>query len=736
MKRFHPKPFSSVDHWVSALMSLPEGNFFELLRSIFGNIKTPFNKQKLMEDLIALLSRNEIKKTITAYINGQDHKLIAALALLNKPAMKDLEDFFSGELSGAELHALLINLEERLILYRFRDDEKTLRLALNPVLEQVLSPFTADTRPVFPGAQAGRRSPAGQATAYISDDRIMVAFFAFIIHEEELFRTDAETTLSGSALPEIRKKVLDYGKKNFPSLDFELAIRTLIQLGLFRLEGRCLVLNREKTEGFSSLSPIERQEYWTAGVYLCMVESVPETGNDGNSLWDQPFRLSGLRMRTLASFIHNYMRLIDNSRKYPEITLMRLWKLLEMETGGIGLIWEVFLQAMEKTGILERRENFWLLPLDNQEKDGTSQPGIVMDSAFSFFLYPEISFADAMTLGTFCYIKEISGTLVRFELSRHSAVRGFDLGMEAAAMLNSLNRVSGNRIDESLGWTLKEWENRYKSVSLYQGTILTLAEEHRYLADAGPVSCIIEKTLAPGVYLLSSDERSDAISTLRRAGVDIIAQPPTGLTSSKAWQGGYSHGHNKSYFPRLESPFDIEHLKVSSDSSAVIPPAEIPSAEISSVEISSMEASSIKEKFRGILEKKSLSKQEKEGLLARIERRIVLTEAQLEGTSLRYEKLEAKGLDYAGKSVIARQAIETGSLLEVTWPVKGGDLNCVLGIPQTLEKKEGDSILVLNTQGNVTRIPENANYIPGNTIRIPLGKISLLRRIKQSIFEE
>ena len=731
MKGFHSKPFNSVEHWVSALMSLPEGNFFELLRSVFGNIKTPFNKQKLIEDLIALLSRNEIRKIIASYIDEKDHKLIAALALLNKPALKDMEDFFSGELSGAELHALLINLEERLILYRFRDDEKILRLALNPLLEPVLSPFIADTRPVFPDAQVENRLPAGITAAFIRDHRTMAALLTFIFHEEEFFRTDAETVPSGNPLPEIRKKVLDYGKKNFPSLDFELVVRTLIQLGLFRIEGRSLILNLEKTEEFSNLSSNERQEYWAAGVYLCLFEPVPNSNSDGNSLWDQPFRLAGYRLRSLASFIHSYRRLVEDGKKYPEITLMRLWKLLEMDTGGSEFVWETFLSAMEKAGLLEKREKFWQVLSDNKEKNDTGQPGIAMDSVFSFVLYPEISFADTMTLGAFCSVKEISGTLVRFELSRQSAVRGFDLGMEADNMVKLLDRLSGGRIDESLGWTIKEWENRYKGVSLYQGIFLSLAEEHRYLAEAGPVSCIIEKTLAPGVYLLSSDDRSDAINTLRRAGVDIIAQPPTGITSSRTRQGGYSHGFNKTYFPRLTSSFDLKHFAALSDKTSSIEKSSIEKlpTEKLSTEKSSTEALSIKEKFRSLLEKKKLSKQEREELLARIERRIVLTEAQLEGTSLRYEKLEAKGLDYAGKSVIARQAIEAGSLLEVSWPVSGGNLNCVLGIPLTLEKKEGDSILVLRTQGN-------AASIPGNTIRVPLGKISLLRRIKQSIFEE
>jgi hypothetical protein len=120
----------------------------------------------------------------------------------------------------------------------------------------------------------------------------------------------------------------------------------------------------------------------------------------------------------------------------------------------------------------------------------------------------------------------------------------------------------------------------------------------------------------------------------------------------------------------------------------------------------------------------SISKPEREELSARIERNLVLSEIQLHGASLRYEKLEARLLDYSGKVSVAKQAIDTASLLEVVWAGPDGETKRIMANAQALEKKEEGSILVLRD----TEDPEN-------TIRIPLGKISLLRRIKQSIFE-
>jgi hypothetical protein len=696
-------------------MILPDNSFFELLRSVLGNIKTPFSKQKLLDDLFSLLSRDEIRNIIAAYIGEQDHKIIAAVTLLNEPVLEDLVTFFAGEFSPGELHSLVINLEERLILYRFRDKE-SLRLTLNPVLEQVLAPFTEDTSSLFPSYDDGKKTHDNEKT-FLTDGRIMAALFAFIQNEEELFKpaiAGSEGIMPGG----IRKKVLDEGKKLFPYLDFEMTVMILLMLGLLRLEGRSMVSCNDKVMDFCDLSPLERQEYWAAAIYLCPVP--------GEENFTEKIPGISFHLRRAASFIHRINGLMEPDRRYSIVTIRRVAEFLEREEKRITWGSSLFdvrmdlgniLTAMIKTGLLEKTAS-----IDKNEFRKTSgadpnpqandasrstagQPVIVMDTALSFIIYPEILFEDAMALSNFCSIKENNKTTVSFELTRQSVVRGFDQGTTVEEIIALLNRLSLNRLDANLDFTLREWESRYKGVSMHQGIILTLSDDRRYLAEAGPVSRLIRKTLAPGVYLLSSAERSEAAKALLKAGVDIIGQPPSNPTL------------NRPIFSRNS----FSRLSAESHSPIAIHTSNKETGKKAAQE----DADSIKQNFRQTLEKMRLTKQEREELLARIERRIILSEAQLEATSLRYEKLEARGLDYAGKSMLARGAIETRSLVEVSWPGPGGELNHTMGIPQSLEKKEGDSILVLRASGNSESI-----------LRIPLGKISLFRRIKQSIFGE
>jgi hypothetical protein len=86
--------FRSVEFWKSALLTMPDNSFFELLRSVFGKIKTPFNKQQLLKDLEIFLLREDIQKTIAAYIDENDSKIIAAVSLFGEAVPGDLEDSF------------------------------------------------------------------------------------------------------------------------------------------------------------------------------------------------------------------------------------------------------------------------------------------------------------------------------------------------------------------------------------------------------------------------------------------------------------------------------------------------------------------------------------------------------------------------------------------------------------------------------------------------------------------
>ncbi|MDR2111344.1 MAG: hypothetical protein LBP32_08570, partial [Spirochaetaceae bacterium] len=697
-----PALFRSPEAWKSALMTLPDGSYFELMRSVFGNIKTPFNKQRLMDDLAVFLSRREIQETIAAYLDHADIKVIAAIAVLDEPAPGELESFFAGEFTYAELHGLLLNLEERLILYRFK--EKGLyRLALNPLLEPVLAPFIEDKRCLLssfsPETDGPEEAPVPAAAVHV-DDCVLAALFAFAAGGEGFFKAEGG----------FRKKVLEEGRLLFPGLDPECAMGGLQCLGLLRPEEDRFIQDDQKLAFFKKLSSRERLEYFAAGMAIYL---------NKDELSFPYFQRN--RGQTLARLIHALGAALEPDRRYPRIQLQRILDVLKREdaeagffrnpegdppespdsakprpapagrTGGGRSLFDLIPEVMERAGLLEpAAPGVWRagtavpppgdgVPPENPspgDTAGTGRPVLAMDTAFSCILYPEITFADALSLAAFCSVRE-TGTAVRFEISRESAVRGFDRGIGSGDMLVLLDRLSGNQVGDNLRWTLKDWETRYSGVSLYQGIVLTLAEDRRYLAETGALAALITRTLSPGVYLLSAVEKAEAVQVLQKAGIDIIAQPSPGMgqgsiaaPSPEEWRSPYPSLGKRSwlrpYIPREKPDPDRET------------PLPLPDPE---------KAEAFKERFRAVLGKMRLSKAERDELSARIERRLVLTGSQLEDVSLRYEKLEARGLDYVGKAAIAKQAIGSRSPIEIVWLSPEGKENRFTGIPQALDKQ-------------------------------------------------
>jgi hypothetical protein len=296
-----------------------------------------------------------------------------------------------------------------------------------------------------------------------------------------------------------------------------------------------------------------------------------------------------------------------------------------------------------------------------------------------------------------------TGAAVRFELTRESVVRGFDLGLDAEGIIALLDRLSGNQVEQNLRWTVKDWETRYAGVSLFQGLALVLSEERRYLADAEPVASLIGRTLAPGVYLLSGEDRAAALHSLRRAGIDIVAQP--------SQTPGAGHDDRSSPYPPLSPGLPDD----APDSGTM---------QAGSLSPDPRGGERYKERFRGALSKLSLDKGDREELAARIERRLILSESQLAAAPMRHEKLEARGLDYVGKTSLAKQAIASKQLIEIVWSGRQGEENRAIGLPNALQKSGGETLLVLKP------VPS------GDPISLPLGKIGLLRRVKQSLFGE
>jgi len=666
-------------------MTLPDNSFFELLRTVFGKIKTPFNKQILLGDLEKFLLRDDITKNINNYINDNDRLIIAAVAALNEPGQGELESFFTGEFSYTELNDLIVNLEERFILYRFFEDKqnhRVSRLALNPVLKPILSPIAAESSLLFPSI-AANELPQGETLPgklFLFDDRILAALLSFVSRNKMFFR-------AGSG---IRQKVGNAAKTLFSGMPLQTIIGGLRTLGLFIAEGETLVPDLQRFTAFGNVSRCERMAYCAAGI-LSYLDSQESTSS--------PLMFRG-KVRNYAQIIIRIYNMMDTERLYPHTTLRKLAYLPESDSDKI-------IRVMEQTGLIVKVSDKGPHEAPTWRKAALTESSesicAVMDTPNTLLVYPEIAYNDVINITAFANIIE-AGMTVRFELSRDSVVQAYNCGFSADAIIELLQRLSHNRIGENVIFSLRDWEKRHGEVTLRRGLVLTLSPEQRHLAQTKTLAKLIVETPAPGVYLLPESAEESVVQALSKSGVSIIARREE-CRSAESSADTLRH-----YFPLLqdnEPHTEKTSLAARTDGSA---------------------ASILIGNFHSILKEMRLSGEARDELTARIDRRLVLCDSQLKDAIIRYEKLEARGLDYVGKALIAKQAIAMQSPVEVVLPGKQKQ-DHVFGIPKALDKAGNESILVLEllNQGDAG--------IQENILRIPLGKISLLRRIKKSIFE-
>jgi hypothetical protein len=680
--------FRPVEFWKSAVMTMPDNSFFELLRSVFGKIKTPFNKQQLLKDLEIFLLRDDIQKTIAGYIDENDSKIIAAVALFGEPVPSDLETFFSGELSYTRLMDIIVNLEERFILYRF-SEENTSRIALNPVLEQILAPVAANISSLFPvaeedSANTGSETNSRKQTAVLND-RILAALLSFASQWDSFYRTESV----------IRKQVIEAGKNCFPGIEMESVVGGLQALGLFYVEAEKLVPDRKRFDDFALLSARERSEYCSAALFAYNENYLNKT-NDQEGILPPLFKN---RIREIVNFIHGFLDMsVSTQSILTEKTLKRLAEILKART-EIKLNTDKLLEALERTGLIVTMSGNLKQAGFNLKNEAEKNSGqvIAIDSSSSIIVYPEINFSDAISIAGFANIRETTAAsgIVCFEIEKDSAVRAFDRNTGADEIVNLLMKLSGGKVDNALVWNLKEWEKRHGEISLKKGIVLTLAQDKRYLTETVPLCEMIVETLAPGVYLLNENAMESASAALQNAGIDIIAR-----RANKKETGVSTHNN----FPPPSSNSISEKITVTKKSS-------VPETD-----------NALTAEFHEILKNMPLGKTEHDELSARIDRRLVLCEAQLKTADIRYEKLEARNMDYAGKQNIAKQAVALQSPVEIIF-LGAGKENRIFGIPESLEKENGELFFAI--------IPDGEKEV----IRLPLAKLSLIRRIKKSIFE-
>ncbi|QTQ17189.1 hypothetical protein [Treponema parvum] len=738
------KHVKEVLEWRESLTLMPDNHFFELMRVYIGEIKTPYNKQKLIEDLGAFLRKEENKKKLITLLSETDVKIISAVHFIPSATREKLAAFFSGIFSFAALHDRLLNLEERLILYCVSDKDtgKTV-IKINPLLKDILLPLLrlqillpeAVPAQVEPPAQPKTDSPADfrQSSKQQRDiapparikltPLLLASFLSFIAANGDVCKADGS----------FKKKAQETLEEIFPGRaeTLKYLIRSCINLSLISEGKKGFSVDFSRCKAFAELSEIEQT------VCLCVAasglfgrgdfkkqaqllfdifSSLPEAGfTRGVLVRSGVFILMSAEEDETGSSKGRFSKMLENSgmgvgdgersenEGLPEYLSSPGIERLVDAALAFGLFY-----VRGKTGAGEDIIAAGLKSeIISDDKDNEPSDTLLIGSDFSVTVMSGLTLARLLPLIKFLDIQKFDSVAL-FSINRRSVLRALDNGLSANNIISEIKKNTSYDIPQNLRFSIEDWNEAFSSAVLYGGYVLKVNGDNKILNEKNPIlEPHIKETLAPGVFLLDAKNADEAQALMDKCGVDFIGRIREAEQSSLS-----------AVFPTLSAGVNIFEKEGEKD---IKNEAGFKCG-------TEEERASFFIKMRSELNALSLENEQREGLEERIRRKIVLNSSQLRANSVRIEKKEARGMDFTGKIRIVERAMSARCMLEIgtnkenvqgihdTVPPR------ILGIPLSLEKQSNDAFVRLKLEPD------------GNEAVFSVGQAEFVKLIRGSIF--
>ena len=674
---------NEISDWQEAFSSLPDKQFFNTVRLYLGEIKTPYNKQRLTEQLAAFIRKEENLTSLLTLLDLFDIKLLTAISLIPNATQESLIDFFHGEYSITELYAEIINLTERLLVYKEKApySEKEF-IKINPLIRQNLLPYL-DTKLLFPEFTAEKLSTED---VFAITPNLLAAFITYI-------RIRGISCKSDGTIKKNDKKRLNEifpDKENF----IQLLMNAFVNLNLVFEDQQIssYVLDSARMKKFAELP--ESQQYALlcaaavsrfsreglkkeAQLLIDCLASVPENGCPLESILRLAF-LAGTRTEDDASPANKsrFSRILEAARQEagaePEQNAELLDRMLECAI-EFGLV--------QKVGKTEEEVELYKAshPVAESSRNECiettlgSEPApkvVNIDSTFTVTLMPGLSLKELLPLTDFLFVRKF-GVVAEFEITRQSVSEGFDNELTPETLFERLEKYSYYPVPQNLKINITEWYNSYSSAKLYYGYILKVTENNISLAENNPnIKKYIKEKLADGIYLLNLPAGTEISAFIEESSLDFMGNVRTSVSKSE-----YSG------FPILRSG----HIILTDSGRG--------NTEIKKTSIA--EADKILKALKASLKNLDMDKAIKESLDHRISNRLILSEAQLKNASIRTEILEADGMDFSGKVHLIEAAVKEEDLMEIRMPDADGSggFFTILGKPLSISKQPGEAVM-------------------------------------------
>lgn len=764
-----------VVQWRECLTRLPDNLFFELIRMYLGEIKTPYNKQNLIERLGAFLHKEQVQQTILLLLSPTDCQLLSAIFYLENPTHSLLARFFSDTFSTAQLRENLMNLEERLLIFRNTSNllpKEEPAFFLNPILETILQQRLHPSL-LLPLPQEFQNQVEDKPLPQLSA-HLLATFFSFAKEYQDLCRQDG--TLKKRAIQRL-SQIFPFPFTEDIVLFFQTLIISLNNLSLLKEDTKGFEPDFQRWTAFSQLPAHLQRAYLAAaacgrdtkanlqkkaGIFLSMVNLCPPEGFTQDAF---------LRLEFLIQYMNpENLKLSSKVPPQTEITKASAESLLSGTRAGTSSRFARMMAEAEKNRqakasqasadtLPEKAPSKHITTTESksQNQEAPLQEHLESTPQEHHLLWCKTLFEAATKLalfrptGTGYGVKNKLQRVYHPQLSQDNSPvseKGH-ITMDAALTATLLPELSLAQILPLLQFLRVSRFDTAMTLEITkdsclqgfdQGLTPTSIQEilSRYIHHKLPQSLSVSledwyhsynvATLYKG-YILHLKEKKD-ISQHPVLAKHIVLQLAEGIylmnfTNDQEAHGILSKGGFDNAGSIKKAPQHKQLSGFSTNLRELTGTNFLHSPELENFNWQhqqELQQSHIQQ-LEADLAQQELPLHQKEGLQFRINRKILLIPEQLQGSSVRMEQYEASGMDFVGKVHVTEQAIHQNNLLKLTYLRQDKEIQVVIGRPVELQKIQGDSMVVLQMDQESQKFST-----------FSLGQAQLVRRIQGSIF--
>ncbi|MFO7729219.1 MAG: hypothetical protein R6V86_00495 [Spirochaetia bacterium] len=684
-----------IDEWKRCLLDLPDELFFSIMKLYLGDLKTPFHKPRLVDQIIHLFSKEDTIQRAVALIDPQDALILTAVELLDRPSPQQIYHLLQDSYDYFNFHNHLMNLQERLIIFSCSDNPL---LHINPFLHQDILKSVLSPAELFPPATPYK---VDSGLPILATEEILWCIIAQLKKYPEPLKADGT----------LKKKVSDELKSIFSTLaedkkpnQFYLLINALLKLGILEKDRNSLQLVFDRGIKFGNKTRAERLFYLWAAVCISSDESVEDFSASS---------LSINQLAHIAASIESLFATMPPDYLFEPTSVERMLIAAEPVAGEKPIT-----ELIAPTRLIERLQHIRALVGSSQGiyrnpsiadllNDQEEKKPLLVHPDFTITVKPPLPFEVGLFISSVMQLKSFTA-YPQFELTRNSYLHGRS-HFSSDTIQQRVDELSATPLPQNIRFSLESWESHYSSVVMIEGITLSLADHWDHMVRNHPdFAAYILRDFGNGIYVMDASHRKNWQALLQEIG--IIPLPP--VESCVSSQPDTNTSAAAQQFPSLPSPSPQEQSMVDSFSGAESPKGP-----------SEADKKVYQELQHELEHLPNANSNQKKELAAQIEKKLFLFPSQLHHTQTSPSVNEARGINYSGKVRIIQQALQSEwDLLELVERTASGKPLRHLVRPRELQKSGNDLLL----RGE--SLPTNEEF------EVWVQKIGYIKKWKGSLF--